>query len=175
MKANGQPPITRQELRNSTLLFSLLAAVLIIPLLRVAPADLLMQSGWLVIGSASLFWGCLSLLAFRYFWELYYRYIYPDWLRKFGATNFLLYGVIAWILCWLVPQDSRTPILLFLCLGGIEGLLEHVIGIYLLGVLEKVPWLQGLDQIPILLFSFVEYIVYWSVVLWLTMGLRALI
>jgi hypothetical protein len=71
-------------------------------------------------------------------------------------------------------QFLKTLIQVFLLLGGLEGILEHVFGIYGLHILDKVPWLQGTPPIPVIIFSFSEYIVYWAVVAWMAYGRLAL-
>lgn len=63
----------------------------------------------------------------------------------------------------------------FVVLGGVEGIAEHVFGIYGLCILEKVPWLQGLALLPVLFFSFFEYVLYWTLVAWLALGLNKLV
>jgi hypothetical protein len=51
-------------------------------------------------------------------------------------------------------------------LGGLEGVLEHVIGIYGLHILEKVPWLEDVSAFPVVAFSFFEYTFYWAIIAW---------
>jgi hypothetical protein len=174
MNLDRQSPITEAELYGSILAFIVFAIVLSVPLILLSPQDLFSGSKLGLVGAASLFWGCLSILAFKYFWDIYYKYIYPGWLRRLGSFNFILYGLIAWGIWLILRVSTFNSLLLFLFLGGMEGVVEHIIGIYGLDVLTKVPWLHGLKTFPILLFSFVEYIVYWSLVLWLTLGIRAL-
>jgi hypothetical protein len=59
-------------------------------------------------------------------------------------------------------------------LGGVEGIVEHIIAIYGFRILDKVPFLQGLDTFPVLIFSFFEYMVYWTLVAWLALGIAKL-
>jgi hypothetical protein len=175
MKLDLDSPITSSELRASILVFSLLAGILAIPLILVQPQSLFSESWLAIVAASSLFWGLLSIAAFRTFWEIYYQYIYPAWLRRWAPLNIVLYGLIAFGMWFLVPHLRITNVLVFILLGGIEGLFEHVFGIYRLDVLNKVPWLNGLTTFPVLLFSFVEYIVYWSLICWIALGLQRLI
>lgn len=168
-------PVTKVELRWSIFAFSLLAGMLSIPLMRLRPMDLFSPSRLELLGATALFWGSLSLLAFHFFWENYYQYIYPDRLRPLAVLNSLLYGIIAWTILLLMDLIGQYSVLVFLFLGGIEGVIEHVIAIYMLGVMKKVPWLYGLRTLPVLLFSFVEYVTLWGLVLWIAFGLRAFI
>jgi hypothetical protein len=62
----------------------------------------------------------------------------------------------------------------FVVLGGLEGVAEHIFGIYALHILDKVPWLSGLPPMPLIIFSFFEYIVYWSLTAWLGLVLLKL-
>ena len=174
MNLEPQSPITQAELQQSILAFTVLACALSIPLILLGPLDPLSYSSFELIAAAGLFWAILSMLAFRYFWDIYYQYIYPDWLRRLGGVNFVLYGVIAWGMWLIIRETENSVVLLFLFLGGLEGVLEHIFGIYALDVVNKVPWLNGLKTFPILLFSFVEYIVYWCIVLWISLAFRAL-
>jgi hypothetical protein len=175
MKLDLESPVSSSELRASTLGFSLLACILIIPLILIHPRELFSESYLAIIVASSLFWGLLSIAAFRIFWDIYYRYIYPAWLRHLAPLNIVLYGLIALGMWFLVQHLRISNVLVFVLLGGIEGLLEHVFGIYRLEVLNKVPWLKGLATLPVLLFSFVEYIVYWSLVCWIALGLQRLL
>jgi hypothetical protein len=175
MKLAPPSPVTPAELRSSTFAFSMLASALSIPLLLLQPPDLLSSSSLELIVAASLFWGFLSLFAFHYFWDMYYQFIYPNWFRRLGGVNFILYAVIAWGMGSIIRESEISTVLLFLLLGGLEGVLEHIIGIYALDVVNQVPWLHGLKTVPILLFSFVEYVVYWSIVLWISLVFQVLI
>jgi hypothetical protein len=175
MKLDLDSPVTSSELRTSTLGFSLLAGILTIPLILIQPRGLFTESWLAIILASSLFWGLLSIVAFRFAWDIYYQYIYPVWLRHLAPHNIVLYGLIAFGMWLLVQRLQISNVFVFVLLGGIEGLLEHLFGIYQLDVLNKVPWLKGLTTLPVLLFSFVEYIAYWSLVCWIAMGLQRLI
>ena len=50
-----------------------------------------------------------------------------------------------------------------------------VIGVYGLRILEKVPVFNALDPLPVFIFSFFEYIVYWSITAWLAVALNKFI
>ena len=72
---------------------------------------------------------------------------------------------------WLAYQLPGISIIWFVLLGGIEGLAEHILGIYGFRILDKVPWLKDVKVLPALVFSFFEYVFYWTVVAWLAFGL----
>jgi len=121
---------------------------------------------WILVGTASIFWSVFGLLLVSIFWDTYYQYFYPGWLRSGGILLFMpiLYGGLAFVFHWLSLRLPGNPILSFCLLGGLHSVLEHLWGIYGLKILE-IPMLQGVDPTPILAFAFPEYIFYWSIVI----------
>lgn len=166
--------LTPKDIEQSTLLFGVLALLLMIPLLFVLgeqPIDLLQT--WVVL-AAGIFWGAIALLFIVGYWDLYYAFFYPRWMR--WASPFLtpvLYAMFTMGLLSLAKHSSGAAWLWWLLLGAVEGVLEHILGVYGLRILERVPWLNGLRVGPILLFSFFEYLFYWALVGWLALGFRA--
>jgi len=127
------------------------------------------------IGLASaMFWGLLVILFLFKGWDLYYSFFYPRWFRWLAPLDIPLYGAIGIGLWWLVCQLPGAPILWFALLGGMEGIAEHVLGIYGFRILDKVPWLKDVIPFPALVFSFFEYVFYWTLVAWLAFGLLKL-
>ena len=163
--------LTTQDVWLSTLLFTGLDVIILLPLVIVFRDDVSTHASRAIGVSSGLFWGVLATVAILGFWGFYYQYIFPNWMRWLGPLDILLYGVIGLGLWWLALQIPGPTVLWFVILGGIEGILEHLLGIYVLGILDKVPWLQGLYPFPIVVFSFFEYIFYWSLVAWLALGL----
>jgi hypothetical protein len=123
------------------------------------------QLSWALTGTSAVLWGILATACLRGFWDLYYRYFYPGWMRWLAPLDALLYGAIALALWWLALRLPGNPVVNFFLLGGLESVLEHLLGIYGLGILDKVPILQGVSPTSALVFAFFEYIFYWSVVL----------
>ena len=112
--------------------------------------------------ASGLFWGVLAILVLWLGWEIYYQYLYPSWMRPLAALDLILYALIGlgmWALAVRLPGSALFWFILF---GAVEGVLEHILGIYAMHILDKVPWLQGLPAGPLLIFSFFEYIVYWE-------------
>jgi hypothetical protein len=101
------------------------------------------------------------------FWDLYYQYIYPSWARWLTPLDIILYGVIGFGIWWLASNIPGPVVLWFILLGGLEGILEHLLGVYGFQILDKVPWLEGITPFPVIAFSFFEYIFYWTLVTWL--------
>lgn len=160
--------LTPQDIRNSTLLFGA-AGVLILALSLWLFRGEDWQGRWCLIAVASaLFWGALAFLAFWLGWNIYYQYFYPGWVKPLAPFSGLLYACIGLGL-WLTAVHIPGPaILWFVLLGATEGVLEHWIGITSFHILEKVPWLQDQPKLPLLVFSFFEYMFYWDLVVCLT-------
>lgn len=123
------------------------------------------QLNWVLTGTSAILWGVFATACLWGFWDLYYRYFYPGWVRWLAPLDALLYGAIALALWWLALRLPGNPVVNFCLLGGLESVLEHLLGIYGLGILDRVPLLQGVRPTPALVFAFFEYIFYWSIVL----------
>jgi hypothetical protein len=167
--------LTTQDVWLSTLIFVSLGALILPPLMFVFREEVFARASLVIGASSAVFWGVLATVAIFGFWKLYYQYFFPGWVRWLAPLDMLLYGVIGLGLWWLAIHIPGSTVLWFVILGGIEGILEHILGIYALGILEKVPWLQGLPSFPIVVFSFFEYVFYWSLVAWLAFGLTKLL
>lgn len=163
--------VTSQDIWLSTLLFAALDVVILAPLLILFKANVLQSAWWPVVGGSALFWGVVSVVAAAGFWDFYYRYIYPPWLRPLMPLDIVLYAIIGLAIWYLALRLAIPPPLAFALLGGAQGIAEHLFGIYVLRILDKVPWLQGVPPLPVVVFSFFEYVLYWTLVLWLALGL----
>jgi hypothetical protein len=159
--------LSNQDIWVSTLIFLGLDIITLLPLLLLTKGRISIQIVRSIgIASAGL-WGLFAIVAIFAFWELYYQYIYPSWVRWLTPLDILLYGVIGLGIWWLASRSPDLTILWFVLLGGVEGILEHLLGVYGFHILEKVPWLQGITPFPVIVFSFFEYIFYWTLVAWL--------
>lgn len=165
--------LTPQDLSLATALCAGAALVIGLPLQLWAPPPQAIGPAAL-IGAAALIWGALVALFMLGGWDIYYRYFYPPWMRWMAPLEVAIYAGMGYGL-WLAAQRG-APMgwAFFLLLGAAEGVLEHLIGLYPLRILEKVPWLRGLRRGPVLLFSFFEYALYWALVAWLAVALNAL-
>jgi hypothetical protein len=81
----------------------------------------------------------------------------------------LIYSVVGVGLWWLAQRLIGSTFLWFVLLGGIWGVLKYIFGIYGLCIRKKVPWLQEVTPFPLLVFSFFEYVFYWSLIAWLAL------
>ena len=109
----------------------------------------------------------LATVAIIGFWGVYYQYILPAWMRWLAPLDAVLYALLGIGMWWLATRLPGSSLLWLVLLGGLEGIAEHILGIYFLRILEKVPWLQGVSPFQVIIFSFFEYIFYWSLVAWL--------
>jgi hypothetical protein len=159
--------LTTQDVWMSTLLFGVAGLVLLLPLAFTYRGTAFQRSALALTLGSALFWGVCATAAVRLAWEFYYQYIYPAWIRTLAPLDALFYGLLGLGMWWLALHLPGSPVVWFVILGGLEGVAEHVFGIYTLHILDKVPWLSGLPPLPLIIFSFFEYIVYWSITAWL--------
>jgi len=163
--------LTNRDVWLSTILFSVLTLLLLIPLQQIFNRDLFNRSTIGVTAASAIFWGILALILMSKFWDLYYDHFYPIWIRRLAPLSIILYGAFGLGLHWLTSHQNTPTILTFALLGGFQGIAEHTFAIYSLHILQKVPFLQGLSPLPVLIFSFFEYMLYWTMVAWLAFGI----
>ncbi len=167
--------LSSQDLKLGTLIFGLLAIIITIPLHFAFGEDLFNNALLPFTIASAIFWGIVSTIFVFGYWDLYYRYFYPSWIRPFAPLSLILYGSFGVGLWWLTARQNLPAIWTFVFLGGLQGVLEHTLAIYELRILEKVPLLQDLKPIPVLVFSFFEYAFYWSLVAWIACGITKLL
>ncbi len=121
---------------------------------------------WTLVLTAAVFWSVFGIVLVQVFWDSYYRYFYPGWLHGAALLLFvpLCFGGLALLFHWLALRLPGNPILSFCLLGGVESVLEHLWGIYVLRIFD-VPMLQGVSPVPVLVFAFPEYVFYWCIVI----------
>ena len=163
--------LTTQDLWVSTLVFGLAGILLLLPLAFIYRSPGFQRSAGPVTIASAIFWGLCATAALILAWDFYYRYIYPSWARWLAPVDALFYGLIGLGMWWLACRLPGIPVVWFVILGGVEGVAEHIIGIYALHILQKVPWLNGVPPVPVTIFSFFEYIFYWTLVAWLALAL----
>jgi hypothetical protein len=122
-----------------------------------------------IIIVSMVFWGVRTIGQVHYFWEDYYHYIYPGWMRWLLPARVIIYGIMGMVMWWLAQLLLGPTFLWFVLLGGIWGVLNYIFGIYQLRTLEKVPGLQDVKAFPVLVFSFFESVLYWTLIAWWAM------
>ena len=168
----GEISLTSTVYWNSALIFAGIDLVLVSLLLWRVRAGRFRQIKWEIGAISGLFWVIYAAVLVLSFWDGYYEFIRPAWGR--WATPLMalpLYAALGLGFWWLAQRLPGPPVAGFTLLAAVEGLVEHVIGIYRIGILEKVPMLQGVSPASVLTFSIFEYILYWGVIL----GLAALV
>ena len=121
--------------------------------------------GWAIVGAAPAFWGILSTTVLWGTWDIYYRFFFPELSRWLAPLFALIGAAIGFILYHLATRLPGNPVVNLALLAGLESLLEHLWGIYGLGILTKVPMLQSASAGSVLVFAFFEYILYWGIIL----------
>ncbi len=131
---------------------------------------------WQSFGTAAgLFWGLLSAVLFTTYWTPYYRFFAPSWNRFLGPIAAVaLYSLLGLLLRWAALRLPGAPAVSFCLLGGLESIPEHAIAIYRFDILQ-IPILRGSTPISIFLFAFFEYVLFWGLVLLLTLPIDRLI
>ena len=173
-KANTSPTelsLTTREVWWSTVVFGLLGLAASIPLIWLFDLESFRTAGLAVGVASALFWALFGVTMIFHFWNLYYRHFYPPWVRYAAPLTVLLYAGLGMGMSWLASKLPGEMLLWFVLLGGVEGILEHVLGIFVLDIVNKVPFLRGLPSFPLIVFSFFEYILYWAIVGWIALGL----
>jgi hypothetical protein len=167
--------LTSQNYWQGALVTGVISVLLAIPLILVFRNAEFKRAALAAGLSSGVVWGVMAVAAFTGFWELYYRYIYPAWMRRLVPLDVLLYAAIGLGMWWLATRLPGSAVLWFIFFGALESLPEHLFGIYFLGILDKVPVLQGVDPLPALIFAFFEYAIYWELVAILAFGVNKLI
>jgi hypothetical protein len=126
---------------------------------------------WYLVVCAAVFWSLFSILLLNVYWDFYYQYFSFPWARWAAIFNGILYGSVALLFWWLSSRLPIHPVVTFCILAMLESVLEHLLGIYRMGILEKVPALQGAYPLAVFAFAMPEYVLYWGSVL----GLAALV
>lgn len=147
--------------------------VLVSLLLWRVRAERFRQMKWEICIISVLFWGIFAAVLVLSFWDSYYEFIRPGWGR--WATPLIalpLYAALGLAFWWLAQRLPGPPVAGFILLAAVEGLVEHLVGIYRIGILEKVPMLQGASPASVLTFSVFEYILYWGAILGLAYLLK---
>ncbi|MDT8305117.1 MAG: hypothetical protein RRC07_04220 [Anaerolineae bacterium] len=151
---------------EAALIWGVVAAALLWLLARTVRRPALERVRWAVPVAAALFWGIFATVLVYGMWASYYEYFYSTRLRLIIPLYApLLYAVVGTFLWWAARRLPGNPAVTFCLLGGLESLAEHLIAIYALDILERVPLLQGSDPLAVLAFAFPEYVVYWGIVL----------
>ena len=145
---------------------------LILFLARRIQAPFFRRLRWPIVLATGVFWISYGLVLFALTWESFYAKFLPDPSNRSLARSMielLPYPIIALVLWWLAERLPGNPTVNFCLLGGVQSVPEHLWGIYRLGMLDKVPFLQEASAASVLVFAVFEYILYWGSILWIAM------
>lgn len=168
----GELHLTSSHFWISGLITAVIAAAGIFFLTRWISRERFARLRWAFVLAAMLFWSALGLVLIQLTWESYYQSFASSWMQNGGnlIVTIPMSAVLALLFHWIALRLPWHPVLTVCLLGGVESILEHLVGIFSWKILE-IPMLQGVDPLSVLAFAFPEYMVYWGVVL----GLAGLI
>jgi hypothetical protein len=148
---------------------------LVLFLVRRIQPDRFRQLHWAIVLATAAFWMSYGLLLFALAWESYYAKFLPNPAERSLARSLLellIYQPLGLILWWLALRLPGNPVVNFCLLGGLQSVPEHLWGIYGLGMLDQVPFLQEASPASVLAFAVPEYVLYWGSVLSLALLLQ---
>jgi hypothetical protein len=134
------------------------------------------QLHWPVALAAGIFWVSYGLTLLVLGWESFYAKFLPNPTNRSFARSMvelLPYPIIGLVLWWLSVRLPGNPAVNFCLLGGAQSLPEHLWGIYRLGMMDKVPFLQEASVTSVLAFAVPEYILYWGSILCIAMLIQS--
>jgi hypothetical protein len=164
--------VTSEMLWLSAFVTALIDVGLILFLGRRIQRPRFRQLHWPVAVAAGLFWTSYGLMLFALTWESFYAKFLPDPANRSLARSMLEllpYPAIGLVLWWLAVRLPGNPAVSFCLLGGVQSVPEHLWGIYRLGMLDKVSFLEQANAASVLAFAVPEYILYWSSILSIAM------
>ena len=168
--------ITSEMLWLSAFITALIDVGLILFLARRIQRPRFRQLHWPVALAAGVFWVSYGLMLFALTWESFYAKFLPDPANRSLARSMLEllpYPIIGLVLWWLAVRLPGNPAVSFCLLGGVQSVPEHLWGIYRLGMLDKVSFLQQASAASVLAFAVPEYILYWGSILSIAMLIQS--
>ena len=168
--------ITSEMLWLSAVITALIDVGLILFLTRRIQRPRFRRLHWPVALAAGVFWVSYGFMLFALTWESFYAKFLPDPANRSLARSILEllpYPIIGLVLWWLAVRLPGNPAVNFCLLGGVQSVPEHLWGIYRLGILDKVSFLQQASAASVLAFAVPEYILYWGSILSIAMLIQS--
>lgn len=157
--------LTSADFWLSALVTALIAAAVIFILTRLISRKRFARLRWAFVAAAVIFWSVLGTVLIQLTWESYYQSFASSWMQNGGnlIVTIPMSAGLALVFHWIALRLPWHPVLSVCLLGGVESILEHLLGIFSWKILE-IPMLQGVDPLSVLAFAFPEYMVYWGVI-----------
>lgn len=158
--------VTSEILWKGSLLFAIIDVFLVSFLSRlIKTEDLLRIKYKLIIVMAIFFCLLFGSIVSIVFWDSVYSYVFPAWMRWIIPPSYgLVFSLAGLFFFWLAFHLPLKPVIAFCILGGLWGLITHILAIQR-GILEKPPMLQGANSFAALTIAIFEFIFYWSICL----------
>jgi hypothetical protein len=157
--------ITTDMLWRSTLVLAGIDAILLPFVAWGIKPDTFRRFRWALVIIAGFFWGLLWDWVLANFWESVYVYVFPAWARWMIPPLYgLLFAGVSLSLWWLALKFGGNPVVNFCLMGGLWGMLTHILAVFL-GIVDKPPVLQGAAPEAAVIVAIFEFMVYWSVIL----------
>jgi hypothetical protein len=160
--------ITTEILWQGALIFAGIDVVFI-PILawRIKPM-IFRRAKWALVGVTAIYWCALWTWVLDNFWDPVYHYVFPTWARGFIPPIYgLLFAGVSLLFWWLALRSHGNPVLNFCLLGGLWGMITHLLAISR-GILSKPPVLQGAAPVATVIIAIFEFMFYWCVILSMT-------
>ncbi len=144
--------------------FGLIDLIFVPILVRSIKRVAFLEAKWPIIFTAGAVWFSIWAWVLSWSWDLIYVYIFPGWARAIlPGLMALFYALVAWLM-WRIALPRRSPVLIFLLLGGLTGILTHIFAV-LRGITTAPPILQGASPLAAVAFAGFEFTLYWCVIL----------
>jgi hypothetical protein len=142
-----------------------IAAAGIFILTRLISRERFARLRWAFVAAAVIFWSILGTVLIQLTWESYYQSFASSGMQNGGnlIVTIPMSAGLALLFHWIALRLPWHPILSVCLLGGVESIIEHLVGIFAWRILE-IPMLQGVDPLSVLAFAFPDYMLYWCVV-----------
>jgi hypothetical protein len=156
--------VTTGVLVAGAIAFALFDAVFLVFLARHVGLARFVRLRRLLPVVTGLLWLGLWIWAVGFFWHSVYSYVFPAWARwLLPPGQAVLTGAIAVLAYRLAIRLPRHPVVGYCLLGGVWGLLSHILAIWR-GILEKPPMFEGAHPVAAVVLAFFEFTLYFCIV-----------
>lgn len=156
--------ISTEILLRAAVLFAMFGLVLVAYLTRFIEPLQFRLLKWHLSIVTGLFWFLIWLILVILFWESVFHYIFPDWSRWIIPPVFGLIFTSAGLIFWWLSNLSGTPVISYLMLSGLWGIITSLIVMHL-GILDKPPVLQEANPFAAVVMSVFEFIFFHCIII----------